>query len=201
MTMADSTRRTSQFRVPSCGRTENPSRSAKTSGKTARRTESPQNDPNRLDRPSRRAVGLLRRIARAEWRTGLARAEAGRAIEWFLIRRAAIWFRLWPHRLAAMGAERAIRRMRRHAVKTQADARLRAEFQSVIDSMLARAAIGSLVNGRARPWSRRELVARAGLTWGTFHRALAGALDFGRWLPRLHAAAERLTLTPERISA
>jgi hypothetical protein len=118
----------------------------------------------------------------------LANAESVCVVRYFLVSHSGIWFRVLPRHLARLAAARAVRKLQRYAHRAQAEARVRAECQSLLDAMLARAAIGT--NGK--PWSRKFLVFKAGLTWGTFNRALTGELDLKVWLPRLRAAAERL---------
>lgn len=49
-----------------------------------------------------------------------------------------------------------------------------------------------MLKAEARGWSKKRLVAESGLSWGTFHRALAGDVDLGVWLPKIRQAAARL---------
>ena len=139
---------------------------------------------NNLDRPSRRSTRYLRRIVRSGYRVIFADPATAQVFREFVIAHAGIWFRCLPRRMARIAAEQAVRRFHRSTTRDRA----RSEFQSLLHAMLARAALGT--NGK--PWSRKELVAKAGLTWGTFHRALSGQLELKTWLPRLRSAAERL---------
>jgi hypothetical protein len=92
---------------------------------------------------------------------------------------------LHRERVAALWTSPAPDRAIAHLLELHvAPGRPRQETDFLLASLLAK--------GTAKGWSRKELVRQSGLTWGTFHRALSGDLDFIRWLPRLRSAAERL---------